>query len=109
MAQETQMLKGILQGCTMAILSDGEMYGYKIVETLKDYGFDDIHEATVYPILTRLNKQGLLAFEKRPSELGPNRKYYSLTEQGLVELKLFSDCWMDISKKVDTILKEKSI
>ncbi len=108
MAQETQMLKGILQGCTLAILSDGEMYGYKIVETLKKYGFDDIHEATVYPILTRLNKQGLLAFEKRPSELGPPRKYYNLTETGQNELKLFSDCWKDISKKVDKILKESS-
>lgn len=108
MAQETQMLKGILQGCTLAILSDDEMYGYKIVETLKDYGFEDIHEATVYPILTRLNKQGLLAFEKRPSELGPPRKYYRLTDEGKKELKLFSDCWLDISKKVDTILKENS-
>jgi len=108
MAQETQMLKGILQGCTMAILSDGEMYGYKIVETLKEYGFEDVHEATVYPILTRLNKQGLLAFEKRPSELGPPRKYYSLTEEGRIELKLFNDCWMDIRKKVNSILKESS-
>jgi len=106
MAQETQMLKGILQGCTLAILSHGEMYGYKIVESLKSYGFDDIHEATVYPILTRLNKQGLLAFEKRPSELGPPRKYYSLTEEGRTELKLFYDCWIDISIKVDTIFKE---
>lgn len=106
MAQETQMLKGILQGCTLAILSGKELYGYKIVETLKDYGFEDIHEATVYPILTRLNKQGLLAFEKRPSELGPPRKYYSLTEQGKEELQLFNDCWLDISKKVDKILKE---
>lgn len=107
-AQETQMLKGILQGCTLAILSHGEMYGYKIVETLKDYGFEDIHEATVYPILTRLNKQGLLDFEKRPSELGPTRKYYSLTDIGMNELKLFSNCWGDISKKVDKILKECS-
>lgn len=106
MAQETQMLKGILQGCTLAVLSDGEMYGYKIVETLKSYGFNDVHEATVYPILTRLNKQGLLKYEKRPSDLGPPRKYYSLTQLGKQELELFDQCWHDISKNVDTILKE---
>lgn len=109
MAQETQMLKGILQGCTLAVLSGGEMYGYKVVEVLKTYGFSDIHEATVYPILTRLNKQGLLAFEKRPSDLGPPRKYYSLTQQGKQELKLFDQCWHDISKNVDTILKEHKL
>ena len=109
MAQETQMLKGILQGCILAILSDGELYGYKIVETLKDYGFSDLHEATVYPILTRLNKQKLLSFEKRPSDLGPPRKYYFLTDEGKHELLLFDRCWMDISKNVDTILKVHSL
>ena len=109
MTQVTQLLKGILQGCILAILSDGEMYGYRIVEELKDYGFEDIHEATVYPILTRLNKQGLLTFVKRPSELGPPRKYYSLTLEGKKELELFGSSWNDISKNVDTILKEHSL
>ncbi len=106
MAQETQMLKGILQGCILVILADGEMYGYKVVELLKNYGFDDINEATVYPILTRLEKQKLLFFEKRPSELGPPRKYYSLTKQGKEELKLFVQSWNAITGKVNNILKE---
>ncbi|MBN2878262.1 MAG: PadR family transcriptional regulator [Clostridia bacterium] len=106
MAQETQMLKGLLQGCILAILSAGEMYGYIIVESLKNYGFADINEATVYPILTRLEKQGLLRYDKRPSELGPPRKYYNITDAGLNELKLFRDCWNDISGKVNTIIKE---
>jgi len=109
MAQETQMLKGILQGCILVILSGGEMYGYIIVESLKKYGFEDINEATVYPILTRLEKQGLLRYDKRPSELGPPRKYYSITNEGLKELNLFRECWNDISGKVNTILKEKSL
>jgi len=109
MAQETQMLKGILQGCILAILSGGEMYGYIIVESLKNYGFTDINEATVYPVLTRLEKQGLLRYDKRPSELGPPRKYYNITDEGKNELKLFRECWNDISGKVNTILKEKSL
>ena len=109
MAQITQLLKGILQGCILSILSGGEMYGYKIVEDLKSYGFDDIHEATVYPILTRLNKQGILAFDKRPSELGPPRKYYRLTQEGKKELEIFSSTWNNISKIVDTMLKENSL
>ncbi len=109
MAQETQMLKGLLQGCVLAILSDDEMYGYKIIETLKSYGFEDIHEATVYPILTRLNKQGLLSYNKRPSELGPPRKYYRLTDEGKTELQLFDQCWNNISSNVDKILKERSL
>ena len=109
MAQATQLLKGILQGCTLSILSGGELYGYKIVERLKEYGFDDIHEATVYPILTRLEKQGILKYTKRPSELGPDRKYYSLTSAGERELSVFSGTWNSISSKVDKILKENSL
>ncbi|MEX1377122.1 MAG: PadR family transcriptional regulator [Eubacteriales bacterium] len=109
MSQSTQLLKGILQGCILAILSDGELYGYKIVEMLKEYGFDGIHEATVYPILTRLEKQGALQFVKRPSDLGPPRKYYSLTANGQKELETFSDTWNSISKNVDTIIKENSL
>ena len=109
MAQETQMLKGILQGCILVILSDAEMYGYKIVESLKSYGFSDINEATVYPILTRLEKQELLRFDKRPSELGPPRKYYSITETGKKELNLFIQSWEEISDKVNTIIKESKL
>ena len=107
MAQETQMLKGLLQGCVLAILSDDEMYGYKIIETLKSYGFEDIHEATVYPILTRLNKQGLLSYNKRPSELGPPRKYYSLTEQGIETLTSLTENWKQLNKSVQQLLKPK--
>jgi PadR family transcriptional regulator, regulatory protein PadR len=107
MTNDAQMLKGILEGCILTLLVDGELYGYKIVESLKSYGFTDVQEATVYPILTRLNKKGLLCFEKRPSDLGPPRKYYSLTKEGHTELLRFSTGWNNISKKVDNMLKEK--
>ena len=107
MANETQMLKVILEGCILALLKNGEVYGYKIVESLKSYGFSDVQEATVYPILTRLNKKGYLDFEKRPSDLGPPRKYYRLTKLGKNELINFSISWNDISKNVDRLFKEK--
>ncbi len=77
MNNDTQIVKGILEGCILKIIEQEEMYGYKTVERLNNIGFE-INEATVYQILTRLQNKGLLDIDKRPSPFGPTRKYYSL-------------------------------
>ena len=106
MFSDTQLLKGILEGCVLGILSKEETYGYKIVEILVKSGFD-VNEATVYPILLRLQKQGYLQIEKRPSQLGPDRKYYSLTLIGKKYLQSFDDAWQMIKVNVDQVLEVK--
>ena len=88
MADDTQMMKGILEGCVLGLLKAEPLYGYLLVDRLKSYGFDAA-EATVYPILTRLEKKGELKHEKRPSNLGPPRKYYALTDKGKSALSDF--------------------
>ena len=85
----SQMLKGVLQGSVLAILSQRETYGYEIVQALEAYGFGTISEGTVYPLLLRLEKGGLIQARFRDSALGPRRKYYALTEQGREELAQF--------------------
>ena len=104
MFSDTQLLKGILEGCVLGILSKEETYGYKIVEVLVRSGFD-VNEATVYLILLRLQKQGYLQIERRPSQLGPDRKYYSLTLIGQKYLRSFKTTWQMIKVNVDKVLE----
>lgn len=104
MNNDTQIMKGILEGCTLKIIERQEMYGYIIVEKLNDVGFE-VNEATVYPILTRLQNKGLLAIEKRPSPLGPARKYYSLTEEGKENLGEFNETWDRIKNIVNKVME----
>ena len=97
-----------MEGCILALVEKKESYGYKIVEKLKEYGFSDIHESTVYPILNRLEKKGLFTGKRKSSKLGPPRKYYSISNMGLVELEKFKAIWHTIKNNVDMVLKEVS-
>ena len=78
----TQILKGILEGCILSIISKEETYGYELLIKLKNEGFDDMVEGTVYPLLLRLEKKDLIISEKRKEDSGMTRKYFSLTEAG---------------------------
>ncbi len=80
--QMTEMLKGTLEGIVLAILSGRAAYGYEITAWLRDRGFSDIAEGTVYALLIRVEQRGYVDVEKVPSEKGPPRKVYSLNAQG---------------------------
>jgi PadR family transcriptional regulator, regulatory protein PadR len=100
---DTQLMKGILEGCILSMAEQSEIYGYKSVEILNDHGFN-VNEATVYPILTRLETKGYLIVEKRPSPLGPMRKYYLLTCAGHAYYMAFKKAWSQMSELVNRIL-----
>ena len=104
MYSDTQIVKGILEGCLLKIIADRETYGYGAVEQLNRLGFE-ASEATVYPILLRLQSKGYLAIEKRPSPFGPARKYYSLTAHGKAYLEEFRKTWASVSKTVNCIME----
>ena len=106
MADDTQMMKGILEGCILALLKKEPGHGYRVVERLSAFGFDAA-EATVYPILSRLEKRGDLAYRKEPSSLGPPRKVYSLTDFGERSLAAFEASWAETSRIVGHVLEEK--
>jgi len=96
----TEMLKGVLEGCVLEIIGRGETYGYEITRRLNALGFADVVEGTVYTILVRLEKNQLVDIDKKPSELGPPRKFYSLNEAGRKELKAFWEKWEFVSEKI---------
>ena len=102
----SQMLKGTLEGCILAVIGEQETYGYEISQQLERYGFGKIAEGTIYPLLLRLEKNGLAEAVYRQSEVGPRRKYYRLTAGGEVELASFIQNYRALSRAVDNLLRE---
>lgn len=91
--QMTEMLKGTLEGIVLALLAEQPAYGYEITTRLRDHGFTDTAEGTVYALLVRIEQKKLVDVEKVPSEKGPPRKVYTLNAQGLQELEEFWTTW----------------
>lgn len=101
----TEMLKGVLEGCVLQIISREEIYGYEITKRLIELGFTDVVDGTVYTILIRLEKNGLISSVKKKSDIGPPRKFFSLTNDGQTRLKEFWLKWEFVSEKLE-VLKE---
>jgi len=104
MFDKSQLMRGTLEGCILKIISKNITYGYEIMEKLTSYGFEDIREGTIYPLLVRLEKKDLISSEFKPSPLGPSRKYYTITTEGLEMLHSFEEYWISIAKTVSKIL-----
>ena len=103
----TEMLKGVLEGCVLEIISRDQTYGYEIASSLRTLGFTDVVEGTVYTILLRLEKNNLVEIEKRSSSIGPPRKFYSLNEAGRAELAVFWAKWDFLALKIDELREKK--
>lgn len=99
----TEILKGVLEGSILEIISRKPTYGYDITQQLRTLGFEDVVEGTVYTILVRLKRAGFVSIEKKPSEVGPPRKFYSLTKSGHDELTLFWAKWNFVSSKINEL------
>ncbi|WP_125605921.1 PadR family transcriptional regulator [Lapidilactobacillus bayanensis] len=106
MAGMTEMLKGLLEGIILQIISKGETYGYEITNHLKEAGFNDISEGTVYTVLLRLEKQKSVSVEKRKSDKGPMRKFYRLTNSGEQARQDFWTRWQFIMTQIQQIKGE---
>lgn len=103
----TELLKGVLEGCILEIISRGETYGYEITARLKVIGFEDIVEGTVYAILVRLERGSLVSCIKKVSDIGPPRKFYALTDAGYKELHTFWAKWDFVSSKLTELRGNK--
>jgi PadR family transcriptional regulator PadR len=101
--QMTEMLKGTLEGIVLAILFVRPAYGYEITARLRDQGFSDIAEGTVYALLVRFELKGFVEVEKVPSEKGPPRKVYSLNAQGREYLDEFWRTWSFLTERLEQL------
>lgn len=104
---DTQLMKGMLEGCILTLISHKETYGYELLVKLEEYGFENVGEGTFYPILTRLSKKGYLSCRQVKSEAGPYRKYYKITDEGLVYLEEFKHAYYKITGIVEKVLEDK--
>nr|WP_255217095.1 PadR family transcriptional regulator [Myxococcus sp. AM010] len=97
------MLKGTLEGLVLALLSVQPEYGYEITARLREMGFSEIAEGTVYALLVRIEQRGLVGVEKVPSEKGPPRKVYSLNAQGREYLEEFWRTWSFLAERLQQL------
>ncbi|MUV36398.1 putative DNA-binding protein YwzG [Lentibacillus sp. JNUCC-1] len=104
MSIKSQLLKGILEGCILAIIARQTVYGYELSMKLQDYGLS-VSEGSIYPVLLRMQKEELITGSLQPSPSGPNRKYYNLTDKGSEALEAFKIHWESVKQPVDQLLQ----
>jgi PadR family transcriptional regulator PadR len=101
--QLTEMLKGTLEGIVLAFLSGRSAYGYEITAWLREQGFSDIAEGTVYALLIRIEQRGFVDVEKVPSDKGPPRKVYTLNSTGKDYLEEFWRTWSFLAERLEQL------
>uniref|UniRef100_A0A831TI08 PadR family transcriptional regulator n=1 Tax=Thermorudis peleae TaxID=1382356 RepID=A0A831TI08_9BACT len=101
----SQMRRGALEYCVLALLARGERYGFELVQELSRYDTLLTSEGTIYPLLSRLRREGLVETEWRESPAGPPRKFYRLTPAGQSALATFRQQWINFRQAVDALLE----
>jgi PadR family transcriptional regulator, regulatory protein PadR len=102
--RDPQLLKGVLPMLVLALLTEAESYGYELVTRLQADGLSDIAAGTVYPVLTRLERERLIISRLVASSSGPARKYYVPTAQGTAELTRTASSWQQLTMTVTATL-----
>jgi PadR family transcriptional regulator PadR len=102
--RQTQLLRGALDMCMLALLAKEPAHGYELVRRLDDAGIEGIGYGTVYPLLTRMRRLGLVADELSASPAGPPRKVYGVTDQGRRRLRSWRLQWTAFAKTVNGIV-----
>lgn len=101
---KTQMRRGVLEYSILLILACGDEYASSIIQKMKDVNII-VAEGTIYPLLIRLKKLGLLNYRWEESTQGPPRKYYMITSLGREQLSGLDNAWEELSKGIETIRK----
>jgi PadR family transcriptional regulator PadR len=102
----TQLRRGTLEYCVLALLRDGRRYGFELVRTLSAADGLLVSEGTIYPLLSRLRRDQLVTTSWQESGAGPPRRYYQLTEIGERALADFIYEWARFRDAVDAVLKQ---
>ncbi len=108
MAFDSQLGKGVLEGCILKLLEGCFRYSGEIVTLMRECGFADFSEGTLYPMLLRLEKAGCFVTEKRATSNSPPKKYYKLSATGLERLKTFENMWNELVGSVEKVFKREN-
>jgi len=102
--RQAQLLRGSLDMCLLALLAAEPAHGYELVRRLDTAGFGTVSYGTVYPLITRLHRLGLVAHAPQPSPSGPSRKVYRLTDTGHDRLRGWREQWVQFVRVVNATL-----
>src|SRR5579862_4902064 len=102
--RRTELLRGVLDLCLLAVISEGPSYGYEMTKRLRDRGLSFVGEGSIYPLLGRLERDGLVETYRAASDGGPPRKYYRTSSTGLRALTGGVAEWRAASAAVDAVL-----
>ncbi|MEX0863408.1 MAG: PadR family transcriptional regulator [Acidimicrobiia bacterium] len=103
--RSSQLLHGVLDMCLMSIIDEESSYGYEMVHKLRERGLDLASEGSIYPLLSRLQKQGMIEGYLVQSSEGPARKYYRMSARGRKALVAWRDDWHGFRDAVDAVLE----
>jgi PadR family transcriptional regulator, regulatory protein PadR len=101
----SQLLKGVLDLCLLALVAEEPSYGYELVQKLHQRGLALVGEGSIYPLLSRLQQRGYIEGYRVPSPDGPSRKYYRLLPDGYAQLAHWTAEWRVFAQAVDTVLQ----
>jgi len=104
MEHRSQLLKGVLDMCLLALIDEEPSYGYEMVRKLEGRGLDLVSDGSIYPLLSRLQKQGLVEGYFERSSGGPQRKYYRMRKEGEHRLREWRNDWIRLTTGVSEVL-----
>lgn len=108
--RQTQWLRGVLDLAVLATLqSGGTSYGYLLIQSLTEAGIHDLKGGTIYPLLARLEQEGLVSSEWHAGDGGPGRKYFAITPAGGGTLATASAGWTDFAARIGSILGQSNL
>ena len=102
----SQLLRGVLDAAVLAVVQRHDGYGYDVVRRLRAGGLADVGDASVYGTLRRLYRGGALTSYVVPSDEGPHRRYYGITESGKAQLVEARETWAEFVRAVDVLLEQ---
>ena len=105
----TQLRKGVIEYCVLALLGEAPRYGGEVIQLLRGKGQLLVTEGTIYPLLSRMRSEGLVDTEWRDTRVGAPRRYYRLTRPGRKAVAEFREEWFRFRDSVDDILRDGGI
>ena len=102
--RRTELLRGVLDLCLLAVISEEPSYGYEMTKRLRNRGLASVAEGSIYPLLARLEREGLVDTYRAASKGGPQRKYYRPSDAGRVALALGVSEWRAAREAIDAVL-----
>ncbi|MGY2065871.1 PadR family transcriptional regulator [Blastococcus sp. SYSU DS0619] len=104
-----EWMRGVLSLCVLRVVADGPTYGYAIAARLADAGLGSVKGGTLYPILTRLEAEGLVSSSWEAGDGGPGRKFFALTDGGAQFLRERTELWQVFTERAAGLLSSPSV